>query len=143
MDLLLKWTIIVFVCKMTLFWVLQRSLQINTLFSELKYFESECLMTLTKQLESVFILKVCHGDIKSENVMITGWNWVLLTDFASFKPTYLPEVRNVCQICFIIIDTAKIDIYILHSTHIHTTLKKIKLVFLLHNIFFNSNFHLK
>ncbi|KAL3861428.1 hypothetical protein ACJMK2_007462 [Sinanodonta woodiana] len=36
-------------------------------------------------------LKVCHGDIKSENVMITGWNWLLLTDFASFKPTYLPE----------------------------------------------------
>ncbi|KAK3104962.1 hypothetical protein FSP39_014143 [Pinctada imbricata] len=36
-------------------------------------------------------LKVCHGDVKSENVMITSWNWVLLTDFASFKPTYLPE----------------------------------------------------
>lgn len=34
---------------------------------------------------------VCHGDIKLENVMVTGWNWVLLTDFASFKPTYLPE----------------------------------------------------
>ncbi|XP_014671678.1 PREDICTED: phosphoinositide 3-kinase regulatory subunit 4-like [Priapulus caudatus] len=34
---------------------------------------------------------VCHGDIKSENVMVTSWNWVLLTDFASFKPTYLPE----------------------------------------------------
>ncbi|XP_067658475.1 phosphoinositide 3-kinase regulatory subunit 4-like [Haliotis asinina] len=36
-------------------------------------------------------VKVCHGDIKSENIMITGWNWVLITDFASFKPTYLPE----------------------------------------------------
>ncbi|XP_052829468.1 phosphoinositide 3-kinase regulatory subunit 4 [Octopus bimaculoides] len=36
-------------------------------------------------------LKVCHGDIKSENVMITSWNWLFLTDFASFKPTYLPE----------------------------------------------------
>uniref|UniRef100_A0A3B5MVE6 non-specific serine/threonine protein kinase n=1 Tax=Xiphophorus couchianus TaxID=32473 RepID=A0A3B5MVE6_9TELE len=34
---------------------------------------------------------VRHGDIKTENVMVTGWNWVLLTDFASFKPTYLPE----------------------------------------------------
>ena len=34
---------------------------------------------------------VCHGDIKLENVMITSWNWVVLTDFASFKPTYLPE----------------------------------------------------
>ncbi|XP_055958193.1 phosphoinositide 3-kinase regulatory subunit 4 [Patella vulgata] len=36
-------------------------------------------------------VKVFHGDIKSENVMITGWTWLLLTDFASFKPTYLPE----------------------------------------------------
>nr|XP_022340487.1 phosphoinositide 3-kinase regulatory subunit 4-like [Crassostrea virginica] len=36
-------------------------------------------------------IKVCHGDIKAENVMITSWNWLLLTDFASFKPTYLPE----------------------------------------------------
>lgn len=34
---------------------------------------------------------VRHGDIKTENVMVTNWNWVLLTDFASFKPTYLPE----------------------------------------------------
>ncbi|XP_013397860.1 phosphoinositide 3-kinase regulatory subunit 4 [Lingula anatina] len=36
-------------------------------------------------------LQVCHGDIKSENVLVTSWNWVLLTDFASFKPTYLPD----------------------------------------------------
>ncbi|XP_023694775.1 phosphoinositide 3-kinase regulatory subunit 4 isoform X2 [Paramormyrops kingsleyae] len=34
---------------------------------------------------------VRHGDIKTENVMVTSWNWVLLADFASFKPTYLPE----------------------------------------------------
>ena len=38
-----------------------------------------------------FTIQVCHGDIKLENVMLTSWNWVLLTDFASFKPTYLPE----------------------------------------------------
>ncbi|XP_012944552.1 phosphoinositide 3-kinase regulatory subunit 4 [Aplysia californica] len=35
-------------------------------------------------------VKVCHGDIKAENILITSWNWVLLTDFASFKPTSLP-----------------------------------------------------
>lgn len=23
--------------------------------------------------------------------MITSWNWVLLTDIASYKPTYLPD----------------------------------------------------
>ena len=32
-----------------------------------------------------------HGDIKSENVMVTSWGWLLLTDFAVFKPTYIPE----------------------------------------------------
>ncbi|KAJ2513427.1 Serine/threonine-protein kinase [Coemansia sp. RSA 1939] len=33
---------------------------------------------------------VCHGDIKSENVMVTSWNLAYLADFAPFKPTYLP-----------------------------------------------------
>lgn len=35
--------------------------------------------------------KICHGDIKLENILITSWNWILLSDFASYKPTYLPE----------------------------------------------------
>ncbi|EFA10236.2 Phosphoinositide 3-kinase regulatory subunit 4-like Protein [Tribolium castaneum] len=34
---------------------------------------------------------VCHGDIKLENITVTSWNWVLLVDFASFKPTFVPE----------------------------------------------------
>ncbi|KAI7154672.1 protein kinase WD40 [Hortaea werneckii] len=35
---------------------------------------------------------IFHGDIKSENVLVTSWGWVYLTDFAStFKPVYLPE----------------------------------------------------
>lgn len=34
--------------------------------------------------------KVAHGDIKSENILVTSWNWVYITDFASFKPTFLP-----------------------------------------------------
>uniref|UniRef100_A0A7N1A303 non-specific serine/threonine protein kinase n=1 Tax=Kalanchoe fedtschenkoi TaxID=63787 RepID=A0A7N1A303_KALFE len=34
---------------------------------------------------------VCHGDIKCENVLITSWNWLYLADFASFKPTYIPD----------------------------------------------------
>ncbi|KAJ2802534.1 Serine/threonine-protein kinase, partial [Coemansia helicoidea] len=33
---------------------------------------------------------VCHGDIKSENVVMTSWNLAYLADFAPFKPTYLP-----------------------------------------------------
>jgi phosphoinositide-3-kinase regulatory subunit 4 len=36
--------------------------------------------------------KIYHGDIKTENVLITSWNWVLLSDFSSFKPVYLPDV---------------------------------------------------
>ena len=35
---------------------------------------------------------VYHGDIKTENTLVTSWNWLYLTDFSSsFKPTYLPE----------------------------------------------------
>ncbi|KAK9463138.1 uncharacterized protein V1516DRAFT_700700 [Lipomyces oligophaga] len=34
---------------------------------------------------------VRHGDIKTENIVVTSWNWVFLSDFASFKPTFLPE----------------------------------------------------
>lgn len=35
---------------------------------------------------------IFHGDIKTENMLLTSWNWLYLTDFsASFKPTYLPE----------------------------------------------------
>jgi phosphoinositide-3-kinase regulatory subunit 4 len=35
---------------------------------------------------------VYHGDIKTENVLVTSWNWLYLADFsASYKPAYLPE----------------------------------------------------
>lgn len=35
---------------------------------------------------------IYHGDIKTENVLVTSWNWLYLTDFsASYKPAYLPE----------------------------------------------------
>lgn len=47
---------------------------------------------------------VCHGDIKCENVMVTSWNWVFLTDFASYKPTYLPADNPVslCLLCAVL-----------------------------------------
>ncbi|KAJ1558920.1 Serine/threonine-protein kinase [Nowakowskiella sp. JEL0078] len=35
--------------------------------------------------------QIYHGDIKTENVLVTSWNWVFLSDFSSFKPTFLPE----------------------------------------------------
>jgi phosphoinositide-3-kinase, regulatory subunit 4 len=35
---------------------------------------------------------VYHGDIKTENCLVTSWNWLYLSDYSSsFKPTYLPE----------------------------------------------------
>lgn len=34
---------------------------------------------------------VYHGDIKTENVLVTSWNWAFLVDYAFYKPTYLPE----------------------------------------------------
>lgn len=35
---------------------------------------------------------IFHGDIKTENTLVTSWNWLYLSDFSSsFKPTMLPE----------------------------------------------------
>jgi phosphoinositide-3-kinase regulatory subunit 4 len=46
------------------------------------------LLTAISEAHSRFIY---HGDIKTENVMVTSWNWVYLADFASFKPVILPD----------------------------------------------------
>ncbi|KAH8808870.1 hypothetical protein F5884DRAFT_834380 [Xylogone sp. PMI_703] len=36
--------------------------------------------------------EIFHGDIKTENTLVTSWNWLYLSDFSSsFKPTMLPE----------------------------------------------------
>jgi phosphoinositide-3-kinase regulatory subunit 4 len=45
------------------------------------------LLTALKQMHA---LGVRHGDIKSENVLLTSWNWLLLADIAFYKPTFLP-----------------------------------------------------
>ncbi|KAF3035232.1 Serine/threonine-protein kinase [Didymella heteroderae] len=35
---------------------------------------------------------IFHGDIKTENILVTSWNWLYLTDFSSaYKPAHLPE----------------------------------------------------
>ncbi|EKM56683.1 uncharacterized protein PHACADRAFT_183284 [Phanerochaete carnosa HHB-10118-sp] len=34
--------------------------------------------------------KVSHGDLKTSNILITSWNWLLVSDFAPHKPAYLP-----------------------------------------------------
>ncbi len=39
---------------------------------------------------------VVHGDIKSENVLLTSWAWVYLADFAAgLKPVALPADNPV------------------------------------------------
>jgi phosphoinositide-3-kinase regulatory subunit 4 len=45
---------------------------------------------LLNALRDAHSRNVAHGDVKSENILVTSWNWVYLTDFASYKPTYLP-----------------------------------------------------
>lgn len=45
---------------------------------------------MLKSLESCHKNGVVHGDLKTENILVTSWNWTLLSDFASFKPVFLP-----------------------------------------------------
>jgi serine/threonine protein kinase len=43
-------------------------------------------------LEAVATMHACgvrHGDIKAENVLVTSWNWLLLSDLAPYKPVYI------------------------------------------------------
>jgi len=46
---------------------------------------------LLRAVQQAHAAGVRHGDIKCENVMVTTWGWLLLTDFATFKPTFIPE----------------------------------------------------
>ena len=42
---------------------------------EKKWFTFQLLKALVQMHELGF----CHGDIKAENVMVTTWNWLILT----------------------------------------------------------------
>jgi phosphoinositide-3-kinase, regulatory subunit 4 len=46
---------------------------------------------LTVALAHCHHVGVCHGDIKSENVHLTSWGWVMLCDTAFYKP---PQIEN-------------------------------------------------
>ncbi|KAI9297523.1 ARM repeat-containing protein [Neoconidiobolus thromboides FSU 785] len=45
---------------------------------------------LLKGLSEAHEREVYHGDIKIENILLTSWNFAFLSDFAPFKPVYLP-----------------------------------------------------
>ncbi|KAM3400857.1 hypothetical protein ACQJBY_005596 [Aegilops geniculata] len=49
----------------------------------------KCSLKLVGHL--IHAVEQSHGDIKCENVFVTSWYWLYLTDFVSFKPTYIPE----------------------------------------------------
>ncbi|KAF8363448.1 vps-15, partial [Pristionchus pacificus] len=46
---------------------------------------------LLRALSQCHSVNVCHGDLKSQNVLLSSYGWLHITDFAFFKPTYLPE----------------------------------------------------
>ncbi|KAI9005053.1 hypothetical protein DFJ74DRAFT_403557 [Hyaloraphidium curvatum] len=46
---------------------------------------------LLKGLSDIHARQVQHGDIKTENIMVTSWTWAFYVDFANYKPVYLPE----------------------------------------------------
>lgn len=55
---------------------------------------------LLNGLSQAHFYEICHGDIKTENIMVTSWNWIYIADFASYKPVYLSEVsiRMISQL---------------------------------------------
>lgn len=47
---------------------------------------------LLRLVELLHLLDICHGDIKTENVLVSSSNWLVLTDFSqNIKPVYLPD----------------------------------------------------
>uniref|UniRef100_A0A9J2P287 non-specific serine/threonine protein kinase n=1 Tax=Ascaris lumbricoides TaxID=6252 RepID=A0A9J2P287_ASCLU len=46
---------------------------------------------LFKALAQCEAVEVCHGDLKTQNVLVSSSNWVQITDFASFKPATIPS----------------------------------------------------
>lgn len=55
---------------------------------ELKFITFQIL----KVISEIHDLDIVHGDLKTENILINSWNWIVITDFASLiKPVYLPE----------------------------------------------------
>lgn len=47
---------------------------------------------MIRVVRDIHQLKIHHGDLRLENFLVTLWNWLMLTDFATYvKPTFLPE----------------------------------------------------
>ena len=46
---------------------------------------------ILRALQAIHDIGVCHGHLTTENICVTSYGWVLLTDFASFKPVCIPD----------------------------------------------------
>ncbi|KAL7528126.1 hypothetical protein ACHAXR_005254, partial [Thalassiosira sp. AJA248-18] len=48
---------------------------------------------LLKAVQSLHSVGVCHGHLTTENVLLTSWNWVLISDVGCqhYKPVVLPD----------------------------------------------------
>ncbi|CAI5443457.1 unnamed protein product [Caenorhabditis angaria] len=78
--------------------VVLRTYQKNTLFDRMStrpfVIQAEkiwYIYQLFKGLAQCEAANVCHGDLKSQNILISSSNWLQITDFAPFKPTFLPK----------------------------------------------------
>lgn len=57
-------------------------------------------------------LHTCHGDIKTENVLLSSSNWVVLTDFSQhIKPVFLPD-DNPSEFVFYFDSSARRSCYV-------------------------------
>ena len=51
-----------------------------------------CAYQVLNALQQIEQASVVHGSITCENILVTTWNWIFLSDFASpFKPPCLPD----------------------------------------------------
>jgi len=39
--------------------------------------------------------RLCNACAQTENVLLTSWSWVFLSDYAPYKPTFLPADNPV------------------------------------------------
>lgn len=63
-------------------------------------------------IKKIHELQIYHGDLKLENFLITSWNWLLLSDFATYtKPVFIPE-DNPNQFSFYFDNSARRVCYI-------------------------------
>ncbi|CAG0920098.1 unnamed protein product, partial [Notodromas monacha] len=66
---------------------------------------------LLRNLEDLHHANIFHGDLKTENIMISSWQSMFFTDFASFKPVQLP-VDNPADFAYFFDTSGKRKCYI-------------------------------